>query len=407
MIGKEEHYKEALKHIIENKLIRSVFQPIISLRDASILGHEALSRGPENSCFTNPEMMFKYAIEYDMLWDLELLCRTKSLEALHDYNALNVNALKTKLFLNVNPNIIHDVKFQQGFTKKNLSKLCIQPDSIIFEITEKGIIDNVDDFKKTVQNYKDQNYKIAIDDAGAGISGLNMISNIRPHYIKLDMNLIRDIDKDLTKQALVRSMVEYAKLSDTKLVAEGIETQEELLTLIDFDVNYGQGYFIQKPSSNILPISRDVEEMIKKANKKKNRMLSDKVSNVYIGNITNPQKTLNQNIEIYKVHQMMNKDLNIPGFCITENNELIGVVTRNRLYAVLGIRYGYSLFSKKPISSIMNHNFLKVEDHDSIAKVAKLAMQRDVKELYDFIPIVKDNMYLGIVTIKDLLENSM
>lgn len=403
----EDSLKEELKDIIEQKLIKTVFQPIISLRDASIFGHEALSRGPENSAFKNPELLFNCAIKYNKLWELELLCRTKSLEALHDYNNHNQNILETKLFLNVNPSIIHDIKFKQGFTKKYLSKFSIQPDSIIFEITEKGTVDNVDDFKKTVQNYKEQNYKIAIDDAGAGLSGLNMISTIRPHYIKLDINLIRDIDKDLTKQALIRSMVEFANLSDTMLIAEGIETKEELLKLIDFGVNYGQGYFIQKPNPNILPVRAEIQEIIKESNNKKNHMLANKVSDVYIRNITTRQRTLNPNIEISKVQDMMNQDPTLPGFCIIEDNELLGVITRNRLYSLLGSQYGYSLYSKKAISTILSTEFLKVDFHNPIDKVAGIAMQRDPNELYDFVTITKDDKYYGIVTVKDLLENAI
>ena len=118
------------------------------------------------------------------------------------------------------------LKFRQGFTKEYLDKFSIDPKNIIFEINEKAAVKNVMEFRKTVNNYKEQNYKIAIDDAGAGYSGLNMISDIHPHFLKLDMNLIRDIDKDHMKQALVKSMVEFSKMSNTYLIAEGIETEK-------------------------------------------------------------------------------------------------------------------------------------------------------------------------------------
>lgn len=390
--------------IIDEKLIKAVFQPIISLRNGSIFGHEALSRGPEHSIFKNPELLFNYAIKYDKIWELELLCRTKSLESLQKHHQ---TPIKTKLFLNVNPNIIHDIKFKQGFTKRYLNDFSFQPDQIIFEITEKGNLANVDDFKKTVQNYKAQNYQIAIDDAGAGLSGLNMISDIRPHYIKLDMNLIRDIDTDSTKQALVKSMVEFAKLSNTKLVAEGIETKEELLALIDFGVNYGQGYFIQRPNTRILPISPDVEDTIKNAYRQKKERQLVKVLNSHIGHITTKQEPLSPNIEIHEVHELMNQDPNIPGFCITEADELIGVVTRNKLYSLLGSQYGYALYANKHISMIMDTEFLQVDFQDQIEEVSRTAMKRNPSELYDFVSVVKDQKYYGTVTVKDLLENTI
>lgn len=397
----ENIVKKELINIVENGLITTVFQPIISLRDGSILGSEALSRGPEGTEMQNPELLFNYAIKYDMLWTLELLCRTKSLQSLQK------SKIKTKLFLNVNPNTINDSKFKKGFTRSHLTKFSIEPDSIIFEITEKGTIDNIDDFRKTVENYKDQNYKIAIDDAGAGLSGLNMISDINPHYIKLDMHLIRDIDKNPTKQALIKSMVEFANLSNTFLIAEGIETKQELLKLIEIGVNYGQGYFIQKPNHSILPIKNEVIEIIKDANKKKNHLIGNKISDIFISNICTSLRTLNSSIPIFKVHDMMNQDPTIPGFCITEEDKLLGVVTRGCLYSALSGQYGFSLYSTKSISTIMSKEFLNVNFDDPIDKVSQMAMQRTPDKLYDFVTVTKNNKYLGIVTVKDLLENTI
>lgn len=397
----EDIAKKQLVNIIQSGLITTVFQPIVSLRDGSVLGNEALSRGPEGTEMQSPEVLFNNAVKYDLLWSLELLCRTKSLESLKNCN------VKTKLFLNVNPNIINDSKFKQGFTSNYLSKFSIEPDSIIFEITEKGTIDNIDYFKKTVQNYKNQNYKIAIDDVGAGLSGLNMISDVDPHYIKLDMYLIRDIDRDYTKQALVKSMVEYAKLANTFLIAEGIEKKEELLKLIEIGVNYGQGYFIQKPNTAILPIRNEVIEVIREANKKKNHLITNKIIDVFIGNICISVMALNSNIKTSQVYEMMNQDTTIPGFCIIEEGDLVGVITRNSLYSELGKQYGFSLYYNKPISDIMSREFLFVNFDDPIDKVSRMAMARTPDKLYDFVTVIKNKKYLGIVTIKDLLENTI
>ena len=204
--GTEEPLKVMLKEIIDNSDIRSVFQPIVSLRDGSVLGYEALSRGPEGSVLESPEKLFAVAEQNKALWDLERLCRSKALSAMRD------SQTGATLFLNVNPNVIEDKKFQKGVTREYLKKYGINPENIIFEITEKCAISNITEFKQIISNYKDQDYKIAIDDAGAGYSGLNLISDVRPHYLKLDMNLIRDIDKDTVKQALVRSMHEFSRI---------------------------------------------------------------------------------------------------------------------------------------------------------------------------------------------------
>src|SRR6056297_646165 len=256
--------------ILDSKKLSTLYQPIISLRDSSILGYEALSRGPVGSSLYSPIKLFEFAEKYNKLWDLEYLCRKtiiKNSKKLDD---------KYKLFLNVSPDIINDNRFIQGFTKNYLIENKISPDKIVFEITENTAIDNMAEFKNTIENYRMQNYEIAIDDAGAGYSGLNLISDVNPNYIKLDMKLIRDIDKDFIKQSLIKSMVEYATLTNTDLIAEGIETKNELDKLIDLGIKYGQGFYIQKPLSSIIELRNSLIEEIKNANRKNNHLSEKK-----------------------------------------------------------------------------------------------------------------------------------
>lgn len=387
--------------IISKGEIKTVFQPIVSLRDGSIFGYEALSRGPQGTPLHNPETLFKYAQNLNMLWELEQLCRTKALEA------VLYSEKQFQLFMNVNPYIMQDFKFKQGFTKEYLKNYSIDPENLVFEITEKNAITNIFSFKKIVANYKEQNYKIAIDDAGAGYSGLNLISDVHPHFIKLDMNLIRDIDKDATKQSLVRSMCEFAILSNTGIIAEGIETEKELVQLINIGVNYGQGFYIQKPSPLLSPIQPDIIDRIHEANNKKNHIYGSRISDIYINNICTPLRTLNPNMRVEQVDRELDKDSTLPGFCITQDEKLLGVITRNYLHSKLSGQFGYSLYSNKPISDIMSKNFMSVDYRMSIDRVAKIAMQREPDKLYDFITITKDGKYVGIVTVKDLLEKAI
>jgi hypothetical protein len=154
---KANELHKLLNRIIENSDIRIVFQPIISLRDGAILGYEALSRGPAGSPLENPDTLFGVAAESGKLWELEQLCRTKALEAAY------TNNLTIKLFLNVNPSVIHDVKFKNGFTREYLLEYNIDPSNIFFEISEKNAVENLSGFIMTIEHYKNQNYKIAVD----------------------------------------------------------------------------------------------------------------------------------------------------------------------------------------------------------------------------------------------------
>jgi len=392
---------EKLKEIIKNEEIRSVFQPIISLRDGSVLGYEALSRGPHGTELENPEMLFAVAEATKNLWDLERLCRSKAL------HAMQMSKTNATLFLNVNPNIIEDEKFQKGFTKEYLKDFDIDPKKIIFEITERSAVSKIKEFKEIIENYKGQNYKIAIDDAGAGYSGLNMISDVHPHYLKLDMNLIRDIDKDSMKQALVKGMYEFSKIAGTYLIAEGIETRRELQTLVNIGVHYGQGYFIKRPDSAVDCIDSKIVEAIVEINAKKNHIYGYNLSDVFIGNLCVPAVSVNESVLICEAYEMLGKTPEAPGFCVTRDGEVKGVVTRDMVNSVVAGVYGYSLYSRQTIAAIMDTEFLMVEYKTPVNTVGRLAMSRPDNKVYDFITVVSEGKYRGIVTIKDLLNKTM
>lgn len=143
------------------------------------------------------------------------------------------------------------------------------------------------------------------------------------------MKLIRDIDKDITRQSPVKSFVEFASLANTYPVAEGIETEKELLTLIDLGVHYGQGFFIKKPSLSTDPISSEVMFIISEANRKKNHLSDQKSSELYIGNISTAQKTINPRLLIKQIYNLMEEDPSVSGFCITEEGYISGIITRS------------------------------------------------------------------------------
>ena len=393
--------RKQLDEVIDKARVRTVFQPIVSLRDGSVLGYEALSRGPEDTPLQNPDALFGVAAEYGRLWDLEQLCRTKALESAFQ------SGQEIKLFLNVNPFVIHDEKFKQGFTKEYLRTFGIDPENINFEITEKNAVEDPVGFRKTIEHYKRQNYKIAVDDAGAGYSGLNMITDVHPHYIKLDMQLIRGIDKDGYKKALVKSLHEFCRLADVSLIAEGIETEGELEALIDVGVHYGQGFFIRRPDREIGLPDENVLKIIKSRNAKKNQIYNHFLSGFFIGNLCRSNITVSPMDRAENVYNIFLGDDSIQGVTVVDRKKVAGVVTRTRIDHIMGGQFGFSLHAKRPVSLIMNTRPLVTDYQMPIDTVSKLAMSRPPVSLYDFIIVTQEGEYCGIVTIRDLLEKTM
>ena len=392
-----------LAKIISQKAVKTVFQPIISLRDGVVLGYEALSRITCKSRIRNTDALFTLAGKEDRLWELEILCRTIAFDTVVRNQIVRPGQ---KLFVNVNPNIMHDKAYQKGLTRDMLELHGIRPESIVFEITEREAIGNMASFISAVENYKSQDYQIAIDDAGAGYSGLNLINDIAPDFIKLDMKLIRDINRDNLKYALVKGMIELSRIAGIFLIAEGIETCEEMSTLISLGVQYGQGYFIQHPKEQIEGIRSEVLQAIEEFNRKKNFSQSGQLSNIYIEKLNCYTDITGPDVPVQQIYNHFVHHPDCFGMCVLEDGKPAGIVTRDKLTLALSGYYGFTLHQKKPISQLMDREFMSVDHKMPISAVSSIAMSRSNDRLYDFIVVTKEGRYIGTVTVRDLLQKS-
>jgi len=238
--------RKLLSEVIANERINTQFQAIVFLNDLQhILGYEALSSGPIESSFDTAEMLFTWAERLRLDLHLDIVCRKKALQ-----NAVGLINGNTKLFLNTNPRTIENPRSSIDRFMSILDELKMKPENIILEITERTAIDNFDIFEYSLARFRDQGFGIAIDDAGAGYASLNSIARLRPDFLKFDMALVRNIDRDLIKQELLFTMMDMAERISSTVIAEGIETETELNTLQKFQVPLGQGFFISRPIAN-------------------------------------------------------------------------------------------------------------------------------------------------------------
>ncbi|MGN0374642.1 MAG: EAL domain-containing protein, partial [Butyrivibrio sp.] len=398
--------EKRLEKIITDNLIYPVFQPIVSLRDGKLLGFEALSRISEKDLFDNVEDMFRCAELHEEIWRLEQVCRHAILASISEQKSF-FDQNNLKLFINVNPKVLYDEKFQACFTKEYTKRYGIDVESITIEVTERQRIEDEQGFTEAVNHYKRQNYHIAIDDIGSGYSGLNRICSLSPNYIKLDMELIRDVHKSPTKLALIQGLVDFSVNSGILLIAEGIETKKELDVLINLGVQYGQGYYLGRPSSKLHDCDATAyDEILKKNNRNHNNHHLNAERN-HIKNIASPGFTVPPDMKVEQVLTHLVKDNISNGICVLDGNRVIGTMTLEKLHKKLSGRYGFSLFGTKKVSELADTNFLQVEGCSSISNVARIAMERENESLYDFIVVNEHGNYLGIVTVQDLLQHAM
>jgi len=237
----ESDNREALLKLIHERAIRVVFQPIVDLNDGMIIAYEALCRPRPESGLASADEMFHAADECGLLWELEAITREESLTAAANWPR------DVRLFLNSSPSVFADDRFARVLESDLLRTPELRPDRIVLEITERSEAALSDRLTAQVELAKKGGFQVAIDDAGAGTSGLNRMMVLRPQWIKLDRQLIQAIDADTFKQNFVRFFVHFARMSGVGVIAEGIETPQELGTLIGLGVRFGQGYYLGRP----------------------------------------------------------------------------------------------------------------------------------------------------------------
>ncbi|MBW7476657.1 EAL domain-containing protein [Paenibacillus oenotherae] len=234
--------RRSLEEMISDRLITPVYQPIISLRNGTVYGYEALSRCPENRWFKGPEQLFSFASDEGMVYALDRLARERAIEGSAGLSS------QQKLFINITAQIMNDPSFSPGQTLILLEQYGLSPTNVVFEITERSSIEDFGAAKKTLGHYRSQGYQIAIDDAGAGYSSLQSIVELEPDYIKIDRSLIRGIHRDPMKEHIVHTFIDLAAKMGVSLVAEGIETEAELAHMKAMGVHYAQGYLLGRPA---------------------------------------------------------------------------------------------------------------------------------------------------------------
>ncbi|HDH01073.1 MAG TPA: EAL domain-containing protein, partial [Nitrospirae bacterium] len=244
--------KEKLQELIIKESIITVFHPIVDFVKKKIIGYEALTRGPEGTEYESPYVLFDAASDSELLFELDRLCRQKAL--------LNAKGLSSdyRLFMNCIPSAVHDPEFRGRYLQALLDEVSIRPENVVFEVTEREAIDNYHLFREAVEYYTDFGFSIAVDDAGAGYSSLETIVELKPHYIKLDISIIRGIEKNILKQELIRAIKSLADKMHSTVIAEGIETEAELSALKEIGIQTGQGFLFAKPGPAFPDINRNI-----------------------------------------------------------------------------------------------------------------------------------------------------
>lgn len=214
------------------------YQPVVDLQRREVFAYEALVRSKAAE-FPNPFVLIEAAVAQNYMGQLGRYLRKLAVDGCPDY----------RLFLNVHPD-----EFSEHWLVRPDDSMTTHGCEVYLEITESVPLSHYKHCHSVLAEIRARGAKIAVDDLGAGYSNLKYIVDLEPEVVKLDRELVASLRCESRLHRLVCALVQLCTKLDARVVAEGIETEEELGAVIDAGVHFGQGYLLQRPAAELVPV---------------------------------------------------------------------------------------------------------------------------------------------------------
>jgi diguanylate cyclase (GGDEF)-like protein len=398
-LASEDIPRDHLLDIIARRQLTALLQPIIQMGSGEIMGYEGLIRGPSDSPLHSPLNLFKVARANGLTVQTEHLCRRVVLERFAELG------LPGKLFLNVSPECLLQRDARHGETIGLIHEMGINPERVIIELTENQPTYDYELMREAVLHYRKMGFQIAIDDLGEGFSSLRLWSELRPEYVKIDMHFIQGINHDAVKLQFVRSIQEIAEKSDTMVIAEGIETQAELLVLRDLGVRFGQGYHLGRPNAD--PATALPAEVVKALGSNGIAVYPQRSAdknNASILKLLHRVTSISPEVNNNELYEIFVKDPKLQIIPVVDAGVPLGLVSRFEMIDHFARPYQRELYGKKSCTLFMDPKPMIADKDTTLQDLSFSMVQADAHHLFNGFIITDEGRYLGMGTGHDLMR---
>jgi diguanylate cyclase (GGDEF)-like protein len=393
--------RDTVVDLIDSDMLTIHFQPIFSTDDGYVSGFEALTRFKDDSARLNTQELFDKAVATDTISMLDTHCREKAMQLAAIQGISDGDAL---LFINLCPETLFNASMVRDwadiFSESFAADLGIRTDRIVIEITEESAIKNYDLFIRSIDHFRKNGFKIAIDDFGVGYGGLKMLSVIEPDFVKIDRHFISNLDKALVKLNLVDAMATVCHRLGIKVIAEGIEREEELRTVCGMGIELLQGYHLKRPSPELC------YDRVKTFTRRYTGVNTDGGSK-FLGDISRKVTLLRADDSVITAINIFLDNSSVRGLPVMMGERIVGVLNRQKFLEnqMLGkCGYGLALHSRKTVGHFMDKYFLCLDCKTTIEEASEKIQTRAHEVLYDDFFVTSSGRFIGIVSVSDLLD---
>ena len=383
--------EEAIHHLISERELRTLFQPIVDRGTRTVIGHEALSRGL-HAGLESPLTLIECASRHGLTLALERACIETALSA---FRALRVDG---RLFLNLLPQTLLEWSSLADWLGSQLDAYRIDAHDVVLEITEHGLTEDESRLAAAVRPLRGLGCDIAIDDLGAGSSGLKSWAEIRPDYVKVDRYFVSGIERDPVRAEILRSLVDMGRATGCRIVAEGIENREQCALVLELGVDHLQGYFLGKPSRipHLEPPALEGPEAA----------MPGPAANC-AEDLALPIAGVPADATVASVVESFREHPDWTALAVLESRgsaRPVGIVYRDQLLILLSRPLHPEIYNRKPVTSVMVHEPLQVDARARLEQVSRIVTARAAPHQSDDFIISRYGTYLGLGRTADLLR---
>lgn len=380
------------------KILDVAFQPILNIHTGKIFGVEALLRNYQDVGFSSIFDLFDEVYKDNLLYSFDIKLRKKALKKFITIDGYE----NIKLFYNLDNRLLEMPNFAHGNTNKLLKRYGVDKNSICFEISERHEISNTIQMQEVLAHYKEEKFCIAIDDFGVGHSGYKLLHDSKPDVIKIDRFFLSDIDTNIKKKLMSRSITHLAIQLGIKVIAEGVETKEELFACRDIGCHLVQGYLVQKPtvqSAEILKVYPNIKDILE--SEKRATSSSCKIETYLDRAFPLPLDTSMNLVVEYFQKNPTTQLVTI----VNANNEPMGILQENIIKEFIYSPYGRSLMLNNGTKMLKLRNLIQpcgiTEIHCNMSTIIELFSNNP-----DSVGIIltKDSKYYGFLSARAIIS---
>jgi len=385
-----------LSRLLKERSLSPVFQPIVSMADGSIYAHEALIRGPKGMPLHTPDALLAAARKEGLLLDFEIACVVAALEQ------WSTRAEPGRLFVNLSaPALIELVRVRSAdVLLQYVRQLGLQPRMLVIEITEHEHVSDVAALCEAVQQIQAAGVMLALDDFGDGRSSLRLWSEMRPDIVKIDKYFTADLSRQAKKLQTLRALMQIAEVFGSTLVAEGIETADDLRVVRDLGISLGQGYFMGRPiaqprvtiEEQALEVLKDQRVSVMPA--MRTASSSGQRRELKIIHAPNATSKMTHN----EVDRLFEANPNLHAMAILDQGKPVGLIDRRQFMERYAKRYFKELYGSKPCDTFANLSPRLVERSHDIEELVGILTSQDQRYLTEGFIVTENGRYVGLGT---------